>query len=129
MRQNRYAVVCSSPSGGAPQSALVGIAVTPELEIIFDTIKNSRKYPNLIARPACSLVVGLQGEQTVQFEGVASEATGLNLLRYREIYFSVWADGPTRMEWPAIAYFVVQPSWIRFSDYDRNPPFIQEFTL
>ena len=30
-------------SGGSPQSALVGIAVTPELEIIFDTVKSSRK--------------------------------------------------------------------------------------
>ena len=46
--------------GGAnmPQSALVGIAVTDNLEIIFDTLKSSRKYPNLIDRPACSFVIG-----------------------------------------------------------------------
>ncbi len=35
-----------------PQSALVGIAVNQQLEIIFDTVKSSRKYPNLIADPA-----------------------------------------------------------------------------
>jgi hypothetical protein len=25
-----------------------------------------------------------------------------------------------------IAYFVVHPHWIRYSDCDQNPPFIQE---
>jgi hypothetical protein len=30
----------------APQSALVGIAITPDLEIIFDLVKKSRKFAN-----------------------------------------------------------------------------------
>jgi hypothetical protein len=29
-----------------PQSALVGIAITPELEIIFDLVEKSRKFAN-----------------------------------------------------------------------------------
>ncbi len=36
---------------GVPQSALVGIAVTPALEIIFDTVKSSRKFRNLDRKP------------------------------------------------------------------------------
>jgi len=59
-----------SPSG-FPQSALVGIAVTPQLEIIFDTVKSSRKFQNLASRPNCSFVVGWKGEVTVQYEGIA----------------------------------------------------------
>jgi Pyridoxamine 5'-phosphate oxidase len=39
-------------ASGTPQSALVGFAVTENLEIVFDTVKSSRKYGNLIARPA-----------------------------------------------------------------------------
>jgi hypothetical protein len=46
-----YGVVSSTSRDGIPQSALVGIATTPELEIIFDTVKSSRKYTNLIERP------------------------------------------------------------------------------
>ena len=69
MSQHRYGVVSSIGGEGNPQSALVGIATSPDLEIIFDTVKSSRKYSNLIARPACSFVVGWSGEQTVQFEG------------------------------------------------------------
>jgi hypothetical protein len=79
MVRHRFGVVSSISGDGTPQSALVGIAVTPQLEIIFDTVRSSRKYPNLIARPVCSFVVGWAGEQTVQFEGHAAESNGPDL--------------------------------------------------
>ena len=123
----RYGVLSSVSSAGIPQSALVGIATTPELEIVFDTVKSSRKYSNLIARPACSFDVGgWESEQTVQFEGLAIEPTGDELRRYQQAYFAAWPDGPERLSWSGIAYFVVRPRWIRFSDFDRNPPLIEE---
>jgi hypothetical protein len=112
-----------------PQSALVGIAVSERLEIIFDTVQTSRKYPNLIAHPACTFVIGgwSAGEQTVQYEGTAEELKSPHLERYQEIYFKTWLDGPARMSWPGIVYFVVRPTWIRYSDFDQNPPLIREF--
>ncbi len=109
MTTHRYGVVSSVSKSGGPQSALVGIATTPELEIIFDTLKSTRKYPNLIAHPACSFVVGWGGEQTVQFEGIAVEAKGAELERCLKAYFAVWTDGPARMNWPGITHFVVKP--------------------
>lgn len=127
MARFRYGIVSSTSSSGTPQSALVGIAVTPGLEIVFDTVKSSRKYSNLISRPACSFVIGgWESEQTVQFEGIATEPQGDELRRYQQAYFAAWLDGPSRMSWPGIAYFVVRPRWIRFSDFDRNPPLIEE---
>jgi Pyridoxamine 5'-phosphate oxidase len=129
MTQHRYGVVSSISRSGAPQSALVGIATTPDLEIVFDTVKTSRKYPNLIERSSCSFVVGWSGEQTVQFEGIAEEPAGSDLKRCQEVYFAAWPDGPARMSWPGIAYFVVRPRWIRYSDYDQSPPLIKEFTI
>ncbi|HEX4651751.1 MAG TPA: pyridoxamine 5'-phosphate oxidase family protein [Granulicella sp.] len=125
----RYGVVSSLSSQGSPQSALVGIAVTPELEIVFDTIKSSRKYPNLVQRPACSVVVGWNGEQTAQMDGTAFEPKDAELRRYQNIYFATWPDGPDRLSWPGIAYFVVRPKWIRYSDYDQAPPQIEEITF
>ena len=129
MTLHRYGVVSSISRSGTPQSALVGIATTPDLEIIFDTVKTSRKYPNLIERSSCSFVVGWSGEQTVQFEGIAEEPSGPELKRCQEVYFAAWPDGPERMKWPGIAYFVVHPLWIRYSDYDQSPPLIEEFTM
>jgi hypothetical protein len=122
----RYSVISSIAGDGSPQSALVGIAVTPQLEIVFDTVKSSRKYPNLIARPRCSFVVGWDGEQTVQYEGIAAEPRSAALTRYQQAYFSVWPDGPSRLSWPGIAYFVVKPLWVRYSDFDQSPVQIVE---
>ncbi len=129
LSQHRYGVVSSISPAGTPQSALVGIATTPDLEIVFDTVKSSRKYPNLIARPACSFVVGWAGEQTVQFEGIAAEPKVPELKHYQEMYFAVWPDGPSRLSWPGITHFVVRPRWIRYSDYDQRPPLIEESTF
>jgi hypothetical protein len=114
---------------GAPRSALVGIAVTPELEIVFDTVSSSRKYPSLVANPAASFAVGWAGEVTVQFEGRAFLPAGPELARYQQVYFAAWPDGPDRLSWPGIAHFVVRPKWIRYSDYDQRPPLIQEFSF
>jgi pyridoxine/pyridoxamine 5'-phosphate oxidase len=129
LSQHRYGVLSSISGNGTPQSALVGIAIGPDLEVIFDTVKSSRKYPNLVARPDCSFVIGWAGEQTVQFEGIAAELNGADLKRYQPIYFSVWPDGPARMSWPGLVYFVVRPKWIRYSDFDQRPAVIEEMTF
>jgi len=125
----RLGVLGTISGANQPQSALVGFAVTPELEIIFDTVKGSRKYANLVAKPACSFVIGWAGEQTVQYEGEAQELSSPDLERYQETYFKAWPDGPERMNWPGIVYFVVRPTWIRYSDFDQNPPVIREFSF
>jgi len=127
----KFGVLGTICQADTPQSALVGIAVTPQLEIIFDTVKSSRKYPNLIARPACSFVIGGwgPGEQTAQYEGEGEELKSPELERYQATYFKAWPDGPARMSWPGIVYFVVRPTWIRYSDFDQNPPLIREFSF
>ena len=129
MARHRYGVVSSIAATGVPQSALVGIATSPNLEIVFDTLQSTRKYANLIARPSCSFVIGWEGEQTVQLEGLAAQPQGPELKRYQEIYFTKWPDGPARMAWPGMTYFVVRPRWIRYSDYDQTPPIIEEVTI
>jgi len=47
---------------------------------------------------------------------------------YQKIYFEAWPDGPARMNWPEIVYFIVRPTWIRYSDFDQDP-LIREFSL
>jgi general stress protein 26 len=127
IQSHKLGVLSALSSSGTPQSALMGIAVTPGFEIIFDTLKTSRKYPNLISNPRCSFVIGWAGEVTVQFEGEAREVTGTELPQYKQIYFQTWPECRTHESWPGIVYFVVRPKWIRYSDFDQNPPLIQEF--
>lgn len=127
MAGHKLGVLGTISATGAPQSALVGIAVAADLEIVFDTVASSRKYANLCANPAASFVIGWAGEATVQYEGRAVQPAGAELSRYQQIYFEGYPDGPDRLSWPGIAYFVVRPKWIRYSDYDQRPPLIEEF--
>jgi len=125
----KLAVLASVSPEGVPQSALVGIAVTDELEVIFDTLDTTRKFKNLTADCRASFVIGWVGEKTVQFEGDAFLPEGDELNRYKKIYFATWPDGPARQSWPGIAYFVVRPRWIRYSDFDQRPPLVEEHSF
>lgn len=120
-------VVSTIGPQGTPQSALVGIAVTSELEIVFDTLERTRKFANLIRDPRTSLVAGWHGEITVQLEGIARRISSRELGRYHDTYFKKFPDGPARLKWEGISYFVIAPTWIRYSDYNQNPPEIMEF--
>jgi pyridoxine/pyridoxamine 5'-phosphate oxidase len=122
-------VVSTLGPDGAPQSALVGMAVTPELEVVFDTVAKSRKFDNLMRDGRVSLVAGWQGEVTVQLEGVARRISSTELGPYHEVYFRKFADGRARLKWEGIAYFVITPRWVRYSDYNQSPPEIVEISF
>jgi len=113
LSSHRFAIVSTVSGTGKPQSAVVGIAVTPALDIIFDTLRTSSKARNLLDRPAASLVVWRE-EITVQYEGVSQELDE-SLEQYKEAYFQVFPDGRERQSWPGICYFVLRPRWIRYS--------------
>jgi len=117
VRRHRYAVQASTAPDGAPQAAVVGIAVTDELEIVFDTLSTTRKAQNLRRDPRLALVIGWDEEQTVQLEGSADEPSGDELARLKQAYFAAFPDGPEREGWPNITYVRVRPTWARYSDF------------
>src|ERR1051326_5591065 len=102
LRANKLAVQASvSPNG--PQAAVIGIAVTDDFEIVFDTSNLSRKFATLRADPRIAFVVW-EGERTVQIEGVADFPEGAELARLKKAYFAAFPEGPERESWPDIAY-------------------------
>ena len=126
MNRERLAVLATVDDQGRPEAALMGFAVTPALEIIFDTVRTSRKYPNLKKNPRVAWVIGCTTEITVQYEGLAEELTGHELAKYKKTYFVAFPDGPTRESWPGITYFVVRPKWVRYCDYSPATRRIEE---
>jgi len=126
MNGERLGVLCTATNAGRPEAALMGFAVTPELEIIFDTVQSSRKYPLLKANPRVAWVVGCTTEITVQYEGEAKELEGEELAKYKKIYFQKFPDGPARENWPGMTYFVVRPKWVRYCDYNPGQRRIEE---
>jgi hypothetical protein len=126
LRAHREAIQASVSPSGAPQAAIVGVAFSDELEVVFDTLESTRKAHNLRANPRIALVIG-SGERTVQVEGIADEPTGAELERVRELYFAVYPDGRDRLrDWPGLIHVRVRPTWIRDSDFSVAPPRIVE---
>lgn len=119
------AVLATASEDGRPEAAVVGIAVTPELEIVFDTVRASRKYSNLIVQPRVAIVIGWKNEITTQYEGEAVELRGAEDNVYREAYYAVFPEGRERAAtWEGLVHFVVRPRWIRYSNY--NAPVVIE---
>ncbi len=128
MRARRLAVVSTVSEGGLPEAALVGIVVTNDERIVFDTVKGSRKYANLRRRNGIALVVGWEEEITVQLEGTAEEPTGIDREYCKEAYFVAHPDGRDRQEWPDIAYIAMRITWMRYCDYAAGGVGIVELT-
>ena len=128
-RRKRFLVVSTVNESGAPEAALMGFAVTEENEIVFDTLASSRKVVNLADNPAAALVIGWDDNISLQIEGLARRPVGDDLASAKAAYFRQWPDGRARETWPDIAYVVVKPKWIRYSNYAAGPPVVEEFRL
>ena len=129
LRDYKLAVQATVAKDGAPQAAVVGIAVTDDLEIIFDTLESTRKYQNLVSDPRIALVIGWDHEKTAQIEGLVDFPSGEDRDRIRAAYFIPYPDGRDRLAWPGITHARVRPTWGRFSDFTTDPPTIEEMTF
>lgn len=130
LREHRLAVQASASATNKPQAAVVGYAVTDRFEIVFDTLGSTRKAQNLRRNAQLALVIGglIAGdERTVQYEGIADEPSGEELERLKNVYYAVYPDGQSRLSWTGLIYVRVRPTWIRYSDYNVDPPQIVEF--
>ena len=127
MRAQKWAVQASVSDRDAPQAAVIGVAISDDFEIVFDTLSETRKAINLRQNPKVALVIGWDEGQTVQYEGVADEPKGAELARMKRIYLAKFPDGVEREGWPGITYFRVRPMWIRYSDFRGVEPVVVTF--
>ena len=118
LQKHRLGVLATVSPEGAPESAVVGIAVTDRIEIVFDTLETTRKIRNLRHDPKIAFVIGWDNEVTVQYEGIADEPKGSELDQLKQAYFAVYPDGPARQSWKGITYVRVRPAWARYSDFN-----------
>jgi hypothetical protein len=128
IRSRRLAVIATTSKDGAPEAALINIAVTQDLEIIFETTTATRKLANLRANSQVAIVIGWEASQTLQCDGFADEPQASELERLKAYYLSVFPEKVSHQDWPGNCYFRIQPSWARLSDYYR-PRLIEEYRL
>lgn len=117
VRHRGLAVVATRDVDGTPEAALVGIAATDRGELVFDTSVRSRKCVNLQAFPRVAVVIGWDGEVTVQGEGLAEVTTGPGHDRCLSAYLEQHPDGRDRAEDPEIVLVRIRLDWLRHCDY------------
>ena len=126
IRNRTQGVIATVCPDDKPEAALMDIAVTTDLEIIFETTDQTRKFANLTARPAVSFVVGWGEGETLQYDGTVHLLAGTALEKMQQLYLATFPQKASHPNWPGNYYFLARPSWIRYSDY-RMPRKIEEF--
>jgi hypothetical protein len=95
---------------------------------VFYTLQETRKCKNLRRDRRIAAVIGWDGEQTLQYEGLADEPYGTELDRLKDVYAAARPDARAQMAWPGLTYFRVRPKWIRISNYG-HPWSVDEVTF
>ncbi len=131
LADNVLAVVATNSSSGFPQSAVVALSETEELELIFATFNDTRKFVNLAADQRLSLVVGWNNEnkRTLQIEGLARLAEGDEQEWAADIHCAKSVASRRFRDDPRQHYFIVRPVWLRYSDYMAQPKEIWEYNF
>ncbi len=121
IKDRKLAVLATVSKSGFPESSVMGIAITKELEIICSSFNSSRKFQNLKANSKASLVIGWEKGKTVQYEGVAKEVLEKDLDDVLELYlkrvFSIAKYVPREFG----VIYKIKPKWIRYSDLGVEP--------
>jgi PPOX class probable F420-dependent enzyme len=128
IRERAMGVVSTMSPAGAPEAALVNLAVTDDLELVFYTLQDARKCQNLRRNPKIAVVIGWEDDRTLQYEGVADEPYGSVLDRLKELYAAARPDARAQMAWPGLTYVRVRPKWLRLSNYG-HPWSVEEMTF
>lgn len=115
-------------SGDKPESAVIAFAELPNLNLIFGTSNQTRKYQNLQKNNRVSFVIGWDSKiGTVQYEGVARELSEQETGDYAKILATKNPASEKFVNREHQRYFIVTPTWIRLLDIANN--INQEVTL
>jgi pyridoxine/pyridoxamine 5'-phosphate oxidase len=106
---------------GQPEAAVVGFGETEQLQIVFGTSSESRKYHNLQKNERVAVAIGWDDTRTVQYEGVAKEITGPEVAPLASLYFAKNPHAAKYRDLPTQRYFLIEPTWIRYTDIGESP--------
>jgi hypothetical protein len=114
------------------ESRVAGLSLSAPKRTRTSTRESPDKALNLRQNPQIAFVIGgttVGDERTVQYEGIADEPAGAELERLKELYFESFPDGRERDSWPGITYIRTKPTWVRYTDFNQDPPATIEFDL
>lgn len=128
LRKHSLAVIATCHRDATPEAAAIDFSVRDNLEVVFSAFKHTRKFANIAERPGVAFVVGWDGNITVQYEGEATRVAAADIERYREAYLDSLPAAQEFIDRGA-ELFKATPRWIRYSDFNAEPPELFEIEL
>jgi len=114
-------VYSTASKSGKSQSAVMAIAVTDDFIIYFSTEATTRKIKNLLENPLSSLVIGgLSNDPYVQMDGNSVIVADLDVESVKSTMMAVCPELKEHLS-PTLKFIKFVPTWLRFSDYLKNP--------
>lgn len=127
-RAHRLAVIATISSAGQPQASVVRFVATDSFELVIDSLGTARKVSNLRSNSNVGLTIGWDDLQTLQIDGHGKVENGDDLERAKALYSSQFPERyRARQGIQDLVYVRITPTWMRFSDFRRNPASL--FTL
>jgi len=96
---------------------------------LFGTDNSSLKYKNLQADPHVAFVIGGETNETVQIEGTARELKPEELVLVSENYWQKNPHAEVHHKNTGERYFIITPTWIRYTDLRVEPWDITELKI
>lgn len=130
--QRQKLTVISTTASERPESALIAFTETKDLEIVFGTSDETRKYKNLRKNNHVAFVFGLDDRDTrttIQYEGLARELEGDEAEKYSAIHIAKNPGSAKYLGDRHERHFLVQPTWIRYANHSGDPKDVFEFDI
>lgn len=104
---------------GQPEAALIAFAERANLELIFQTFTDTRKYRNLQRNNQVALVIGWDEDYvTLQYEGRACKVEQAEAAAYKKEFLAKGTPSTAAfLDNPKSQLFKIRPTWISYHDY------------
>ena len=124
IRREGRGVVATVTAAGSPQAALVGLAALDDGTLVFNSRDCARKIENLGSCARVAVVVGTEGDVTLQLEGTAAVLVGGERERSGAAYNDVFPG--SRALTDGFVVVEVRPDWVRVYDASTKTPRVSE---
>ncbi|KJL35210.1 Pyridoxamine 5'-phosphate oxidase [Microbacterium azadirachtae] len=119
VRRERRGVLATTAADGAPEAALVGIAVLDDGTLIVNAPSTARKVAHLRVNPRAALVIGAGDVRSLQVEGRAQLLEGDDRARLGAAYDAQLPGSRSLAE--GFILIMIRPEWMRDYDVSREP--------
>jgi pyridoxine/pyridoxamine 5'-phosphate oxidase len=120
-------VLSTGNSAGWPIGSTVAFSARDDLELMFGTSRDSRKFANIELNPQVSVTVTDENRRlTVQYQGLARQLSAKEYAARREAHYAKLPQSLPFEGSPGQAFFTITPVAVRMTDCNPTPWVVTE---